>query len=248
MKKNITLYCDKGAGAFSVLSVKRYFKHDNITLVSSDDVIRHGIPSSMDLFIMPGGADIPYTQKLNGKGNEAIRRYVENGGTYLGICAGAYYGSKDIEFQKGTPEEICGPRELGFFKGTAIGCLTAIAQPYDTSLKSAAITAINKDGKSPHVLYWGGCTFNVQDNHNIDVLATYEDIAYEGIKGAPPAIIACSVGQGRAILSGVHFEVTPETLMDYSFDTDSDNDLKQGLAQKLDYNTPMSFEHLIRKT
>ena len=28
------------------------------------------------LFIMPGGADIPYTKKLNGKGNQIIKNYI----------------------------------------------------------------------------------------------------------------------------------------------------------------------------
>ena len=58
------------------------------------------------LFIMPGGADIPYTRKLNGKGNQIIKNYLANGGKYLGICAGSYYGSSSIEFAAGTKTEV----------------------------------------------------------------------------------------------------------------------------------------------
>ncbi|NCO03955.1 MAG: biotin--protein ligase [Alphaproteobacteria bacterium] len=240
MMQKILLYCDTGASAFSILSARHYFKDYQVTLVTAQDIIDHGIPQSADFFVMPGGADIPYTQKLNGKGNAEIRRYVENGGTYLGICAGAYYGCADIEFQKGTQTAICGPRELGFVKGTAIGCLKEIAKPYDTSLHSAAVTTINKQGHMLPVLYWGGCFFNFKNSENITVLATYADI-----ENTPPALISCAVGKGRALLSGVHFEVMPDMLIDYNFDTQRENDLKQSLAHKLTQGASMPFERLI---
>ncbi|UUZ62721.1 BPL-N domain-containing protein [Polaromonas sp. P1-6] len=62
------------------------------------------------LFVMPGGADLPFCQALNGAPNERIRRFVEEGGAYLGICAGAYYACREIAFHAGTDGAICSAR------------------------------------------------------------------------------------------------------------------------------------------
>jgi glutamine amidotransferase-like uncharacterized protein len=43
------------------------------------------------------------------------------GGSYLGLCAGAYYGSSRVVFEPGTPLEVIGDRELAFFPGIARG-------------------------------------------------------------------------------------------------------------------------------
>ena len=47
--------------------------------------------------------------------------YVKSGGSYLGLCAGAYYGCARVVFEPGTPLEVVGGRELQFFPGTARG-------------------------------------------------------------------------------------------------------------------------------
>lgn len=43
------------------------------------------------------------------------------GGKFLGICAGAYYGSCEVKFETEGPLEVVGKRELQFFPGTAYG-------------------------------------------------------------------------------------------------------------------------------
>lgn len=227
--KNIFIYSDDGAGEFSLHSARNYFSSENVTLITAEQIIKDGIPKTVDLFVMPGGADRPYTKKLNGAGNETIRRYVEQGGTYLGICAGGYYGCADIEFQKDSAHAICEARELAFCQGTAIGCLPDIAgKPYDQTLESAAVTTIHMQGNTLPALYWGGCYFALSDTQDIEIIATYS-----ALPNKPPAIIACRVGKGRAILSGVHFEISGTNLADYDFNNNMDNRLKQGLAHRL---------------
>ena len=53
--------------------------------------------------------------------NLRIRAFIENGGNYLGICAGSYYGSKQVEFDINGPLEVNEEREMKLFKGRAIG-------------------------------------------------------------------------------------------------------------------------------
>lgn len=47
--------------------------------------------------------------------------YVESGGAYLGLCAGAYFACSRVVFEPGLPLEVVGPRELCFFGGIARG-------------------------------------------------------------------------------------------------------------------------------
>ena len=62
---------------------------------------------------------------------------MKEGGSYLGICAGGYYGSSFVEFAKDDPVmEIVGERELAFYPGTACGPMF----PYDYSNNSGART------------------------------------------------------------------------------------------------------------
>ncbi len=231
MVKNICIYSDEGVGAFSAFAARHYFNHKNepyeITPVNAAKIIQNGFQKDTDLFIMPGGADRPYAKKLKGAGNQAIREYVENGGTYLGICAGAYYGCQHIEFQKNSPHEICETRELGFFNGVGIGCLPELTHHcYDETLQSANVTTIKINDRNFTCLYWGGCMFVPHSETAHEVIATYQDI-----DGQPPAIISCAVGSGKAILSGVHFEVNAQSLMAYDFD--ENNDLTFNLSAQI---------------
>ncbi len=74
-----------------------------------------------ELLIFPGGRDIPYHHALRGRPNDSIRNFVLEGGKFLGICAGGYYGSAVVEFELGHPLEVTGRRELQFFPGVASG-------------------------------------------------------------------------------------------------------------------------------
>lgn len=160
------------------------------------------------LLIFPGGRDIPYHQALKGAGNHSIRKFVKEGGRFLGICAGGYYGSAFIEFEKGGPLEVLEKRELKFFPGVAAGPAYGLqkfcyqsqrgAQIAQLSLFSANTCSFSKSAS----YYNGGCAFiNAQTYSNTTIIARYLDIKHE-----PAAIVKCQVGKGIAILSGVHPE------------------------------------------
>ena len=161
------------------------------------------------MFVLPGGADIPYTKWLNGKGNEKIRTYVEKGGSFLGICAGSYYAGNFVEFALGTPLEVKGVRELAFFPGTVKGPILA---PYDYETSSGVRAAkISWKGGAPFktnstfVVYYngGGYFAEAAREEHTKILASYS------LGNDFPAIIEIQVGKGKAILSGVHFEYDP---------------------------------------
>jgi glutamine amidotransferase-like uncharacterized protein len=58
--------------------------------------------------------------------------FVQSGGAYLGLCAGAYYATARVVFEPGTPMEVVGDRELAFFPGIGRGCAFPGALPQPT--------------------------------------------------------------------------------------------------------------------
>lgn len=170
--------------------------------------------------VIPGGADIPYCNSLNNKGNKIITDFVRKGGKYIGFCAGGYYASGRCEFEVGTPMEVSGSRELGFFPGTCRG--TAYKGFVYNSHVGARIAKLNsKLPESPSTVFnyynGGGCFVDAQKYSNVEVLATFDDpVEVENSDNADisAAVVYCKVGKGGALLSGSH----PE----FSFDANQD--------------------------
>lgn len=202
MARNIVIYQDEGVGEFGLKCLAEFFRDGDVWFASAEAVVDGRVLGMADLFVMPGGADLPYCKKLDGAGNDNIRAYVEDGGTYLGVCAGAYYGCEAIEFHKGQDGEIVGERELALAPATAIGSISQFAPSYDLTLHSAAVIALKGSGYQAY--YHGGPYFQL--NGKTDILAYYD------LPFVAPAIIRSKVGKGTAILSGVHFEIHPAHL------------------------------------
>ena len=207
-RNQILVYNDQGAegnslkqtlSMFSKLASKRY----EIKTINAQTLLETDWEAKTALLVIPGGADIPYTQKLNGKGNEKISSYVKNGGNFLGICAGGYYGANNIEFAKGTELEVIGKRELSFYPGKAIGPILAnYVYNSHEGARAARLKWHQSNLPIVTVYYNGGGYFSESNKYNnVTVLAQYEDHPKK-----PAAIVKMKIGNGTAILSGVHFE------------------------------------------
>ena len=210
MREKVLVYRDYGVGDLTNLvnELHRYFdplgKEVDFTDAASiikEDVLNENVA----LFVMPGGAATPFLQKLKVLGNEKIKNYVENGGHYLGICAGAYYACYQVEFEKDIPS-LCIVRSgelLNLVHAHAVGTLykELNIRPYmKNEASSAGVRLIWQDNSVYYAHYHGGPKF-VGEDGNFEVLARYQDVL-----DTPAAIIAQNYGLGRVVLSGVHFE------------------------------------------
>lgn len=229
-QENILIYSGPGAGAQSVANTVATIKQltnnkYKILTIGPEVLVKQAWLQTTSLLIMPGGADRPYLEKLSGKGNENIRAYVNGGGKFLGICAGAYYAGDRLEFAKGDPElEVTGERELKFFPGLISGPTYAGYDHRDINIHAGTRAAklywnleqpfgINKEF---YIFYNGGGSFvDAEKYSTIQILARYSP-EVPGDTVEPAAIIECSISKGTAILSGLHFEWRPETLDDKS--------------------------------
>ncbi|MGK5595560.1 MAG: BPL-N domain-containing protein [Parachlamydiaceae bacterium] len=209
--RKILIYSGPGAlkaGIQHLMTTLNKVLRDSIEIetIGYKGLVENNWEKQTSLFILPGGADVPYVKYLTGIGNAKIRAFIEKGGAFLGICAGSYYASSFVEFALDSPLEVRGKRELSFFQGAVKG---PILKPYsysshEGSLASPIIWSFPErfNQNQQFVLFYsGGGYFDLAENTpSTNILATY------ALQGFYPAIIECKVGKGTALLSGVHFE------------------------------------------
>ncbi|TKY89971.1 hypothetical protein EX895_001269 [Sporisorium graminicola] len=200
------------------------------------------------LVVMPGGRDLPYVSELaraysrdNGGSSGApqrtaareIRSYVESGGTFLGICAGAYYSSAHCTFEKGTPMEVDGERPfLRFFPGVCQGTVyPGFVYESDKGARIIDIERITEQGGKEQwrCHYNGGGAFLDADRfagQGVEVLARYAHVQPDELRldidlngggkstaveqrrdyAGQAAVVLSSVRVGKALLFGTHPE------------------------------------------
>jgi glutamine amidotransferase-like uncharacterized protein len=153
----------------------------------TDKDIRDGALGEMDLFIVPGGPDAgeSYYAGLGEKGMLAIRAFLDNGGKYLGSCAGAYL---PLTGQTGTPEarmwlnaiQATDTSALDYWRtGTGF-----VRIRLNDSLSPYTYGMAYGSPSSHDVIYWEGPVFE-NIGRDIKVLATYEEFLSSGAE--PPS-------------------------------------------------------------
>lgn len=200
--KEVLIYQDNGVSEKSFSYIKNIFSSICTTKsINSESVQLGNWIENCQLFIVPGGRDLPYKNSLKGKGIENIITFVKEGGNYLGICAGAYFASSYIEFAKGTSLEVAEERDLKFFSGKAIGPVLGKSFSYEDG--TGIYTPISYQSENLSVTiplyYHGGCTF--LGKGNLTKIGFYNDL-----EKALPAIVRGKFMKGKVLLSGVHFE------------------------------------------
>lgn len=185
----------------------------SVHFINANEIMAGALSPAIDLLVMPGGASRYKAAKLNGAANDLIKKYVSNGGSYLGICAGAYMGCETTYWAKGLPFEIICHNPLNFFPGLAIGPIKNFGQADNYNRTDARIVKLEIQGKIVPSLYLGGCIFESQQKGAYEVLARFDELPEK-----PPAIVFGQYGHGRWLLSSTHPEYDNEAIQLMSFD------------------------------
>lgn len=160
-------------------------------------------------FFLPGASHADYDTKLGPDNIAALRRFVHDGGRFMGICAGAYYACREIGWYEYDPA-LARRKTPGidFFNHHARGPIRdLIFEPGGNTsyahVAPAMVTLAN--GLDAALMYWGGPRLveGLPAAHRQDrVIARFRDL-----DGRPPAIVMRDIGKGRAVISAVHPEV-----------------------------------------
>lgn len=225
---NVLIYSDEGTSVESTKQAKECLRnllspHYAVSEVSAKQIVDEPWQPTTALLVIPGGADLPYCKALNGAGATKIREFVRKGGHFLGLCAGAYFASSYCDFERNTPLEVSGPRELALFKGEARGTVYKGFE-YGTN-KGTSAALVSTELGDLKCYFNGGCLFTSVDS-STEVLATYQTpVQCEADSEQPPAVIYSRFGRGSSVLSGIHLE--------YCMDTLEAEDLKSDIVQEL---------------
>lgn len=208
-----TAYIYNGEGSSAIREISIWLKSliPSLTVVfepAASMKIRNF--SKNDIIVMPGGRDRPYVRDLGVDGVDNIRKALDNGTYFLGICAGAYFSTSHIHFELGRPGwEVDESRNLRIYDAPSVGVY--LSPPlYDTTYKSELAAKVIPEASDSNkmepfsVFFTGGGAF-VEEQGQIpsgcEVLARYEESRL-GLN-QPPAIVLCN----RSLLTFGHFEL-----------------------------------------
>ena len=241
--ENIFIYKDKGADEFSYNELKQCLESFNFKIETVNaNAIKNGILFESDsklnakLLCIGGGRDLDYLEMLGDEGCSQIKKFVQNGGNYLGICAGAYFACDYIEFDLNGPLEVKGERKLKFFNGKATGPINKTFK-YNTESEAMAVEVkFYEQTLSMDTIFYlnGGCNFIPNDSSTHQVIAEYSS-------NNSPAIINCSYGKGICILSGLHIEYDPSHL------NKSNENIRLNVLPKLTYEAYALLKALLTR-
>ncbi|MDW7739459.1 MAG: BPL-N domain-containing protein [Bacillota bacterium] len=159
------------------------------------DAVEADLSERYDLIWFPGGFAAEYKNYIRDHAN--IRSFVEEGGMFIGSCAGAYYAGDILRWQ-GTDHEY----PLKLFNGKGVGPLSGLigwGEIDSFSLETEHSVNLEFD-TTIEFYYFDGPYFEPYVTESIVILSRYE-------VNAEPAVIAGHFGDGKYLLLGPHPEL-----------------------------------------
>lgn len=206
----VAVYDDKGSWDAGVQGYEHLLKKLGVTYraITAKDLLGGALQSGgFHLLYMPGGESWQYLSDLGEAGAKQVRAFVQNGGSYVGICAGAFYATSDRQGGHAT-----GPYGIGLLQGTAYDGTALGTAPFVDGTLPFELTDDPLVAGFAHTFDWlllGGPSFHYTaaeaQRKDLRVLAKFSKIE-------EPAAIVFDYGAGRVFLSAPHIEVEPGTI------------------------------------
>jgi glutamine amidotransferase-like uncharacterized protein len=204
----VALYADSGATRKDLPEVELCLLPSmgfDVEHVTAADV-RSGELAEFDVLIHPGGSASEQARTLGEDGRERLRRFVKDGGGFVGICAGAYLASAQYRWSLGILNAAVVDDEH-WERG--IGKV-------QLRLPSAGRAALDLDQEIIPIHYNNGPLLapgNEKQLAGYELLAAYESEIAEngaptGIMKGTTAIARGEFGKGRVICFSPHPEKT----------------------------------------
>lgn len=205
---HVALFIGRGASN----TAKRNFKRElsnrddiNYECITGED-IRGGVLNNFDALVVPGGSANKEALSMGPEAREEVRRFVKEGGIYMGVCAGAYLCSQA--------------------KGLYLGLLPVTTldekhwyrvdegTPVDVELTPTGMEVLGVSRSNIRIVYENGPIFAPPDDKaNITTLGFYrsEAVAPGGERGVmlgAPALMLSRYGRGLVLAISPHPEKT----------------------------------------
>lgn len=206
-RARVGVYVDVGAGPSVNDLLADLARYENVSVqkLTADD-IRSGALADLDLLIHPGGSGSKQGRHLGEAGRTAVRKFVENGGGFIGICAGAYLASADYDWSLNLLDaRVVDRQHWNRGRGTV-----------DLAVTAAGRSLLQLEVKTLPIHYAQGPLLAPANRPEIDdyqCLATFEtEIALNGapvgVMQGTTAIARGKYGRGQVYCFSPHPEMT----------------------------------------
>ena len=233
----VGLYSGYGTGPHSLVQLHEALEATGFNLVSFvDSKDLASALSNLDLLVVPGGDSTEIALSIGPENARSIRRFVDAGGTYVGICAGAFLGISSVTGTLGprhpsfsSCQEILGAMkvqlsseppevpQVPMWSYRDYGTVLRL-YPYEGEMKfklKKRSDPITMGLPSSFLLRMEGPVFKVKDS--ADVLVVSDGTIPTTTLGVRPsgaeslfeqfdAIVRKRLGSGRYVLSSPHIE------------------------------------------
>lgn len=167
-----------------------HFTYATSTTITSEKL------AGYDVLAVPGGKDGDYYVYSSSISSTAIKNFVSSGKGYLGICAGAYSGVKNVK---------------GYYNGWGVAPHVVSTRPWVEGnvairIEAAGQALFGLGGTITMAHYNGPAMF--ASGGDIVIFATYADNKCNS-KGLG-AIVGDYYGEGRSVIVGPHPELDPK--------------------------------------
>lgn len=169
--------------------------------------IQEGALKNFDVVLFPGGTGSGESKALGDKGWKELRKFLDNGGGFVGTCAGAYLALVNLSRETGRliDAEL---QEGEWERGEAV---------LEIELTEEGRAVLADFEGTVDVAYQNGPVFhpaNYEELKPYSVLAYFrteiaENDAPKGVQVNSPAIAYGAYGKGRVIICSPHPELTP---------------------------------------
>ena len=156
------------------------------------------LDSTYDLVIIPGGNAKSYLKAMGEEGVRTLKQFIDDGGGYLGVCAGAYIGAVN---------------DTTLRKNIGIGLLPVYYTLYKGNVNIKCTVKLHdiREHNNYICLYHNGAVFECTDvGENVASYAAVTDVnCNENIKDylmSKTAVVAGTYGRGHVVLCGPHIE------------------------------------------
>lgn len=152
--------------------------------ITAED-INEGRLEGFNILLIPGGSPANYSHDITSQGKENVRKFIRDGGAYIGICGGSLFasGKNNLNLIDG---EVSESSNLDI-QGT---CVVQIAD-HTHPVTQASLNSFK--------IYCTGIVIYPEEGSDVAVIGTYE-------ANGKDAMVAFEYGKGRVFLFGPHPE------------------------------------------
>jgi glutamine amidotransferase-like uncharacterized protein len=206
---DVLIYSGTGTWSDGVIAFEKFLEFKGLTWYECDDLYieNNELVSNFDVIFFPGGDFTLYANNINSVGIQHIRDFVNEGGSYLGICGGGYFACDQVSWRGQTLD-----MPLDLFNGSGFGPIDEIAPYFEYDMTSITMNESNPINQYEHpnesILYYGGAAFYPYEEQEIEMIGSYDSYNND------TAILNFNYGNGRVLLCSPHPEVEEDSSRD----------------------------------